>query len=265
MHLRVYLFLLFVSPAAILADEPPIRVAVFDGPGVSDSTTSLIAALENAKDRIFQVSRITPEQIQAGKLAEVDVLVHPGGSGGGQGKALGENGQQAVRDFVRDGGGYLGVCAGAYLATNDYAWSLNLIDAKVVDKRHWARGKGEVKLHLSPGGAEFFGQEPNDRDMVVYYAQGPLLARREWDDPSVPNYESLAVFDSEIAEKGAPEGVMVGTSAALRCLYGEGRVFCFSPHPELTEGLQHLIPRTVAWLARSGDPEESGKVIPAEP
>ncbi len=77
----------------------------------------------------------------------------------------------------------------------------------------------------------------------------PLLARREWDNPEVPNYESLAIYATEIAKNGAPQGVMARTSAAVRCDFGRGRVFCFSPHPELTEGLTHLIPLTVRWVA----------------
>ncbi len=191
--------------------------------------------------------RVTADEIRRGTLADVDVLIHPGGSGSKQGQALGEQGRIAVREYVAAGGGFLGVCGGAYLATNDYPWSLNLIDARVVDRRHWARGMGTVTLRLSPQGSEFF--QHDDRDLEIYYAQGPLLARREWDDPDVPDYESLAIYSTEIAKNGAPSGVMAGTSAAVRCEFGTGRVFCFSPHPELTEGLHHLVPLAVEWLA----------------
>lgn len=246
-RIRIFLVLLLVMPIGLRAAEKPIRVAIFDGDGVGSSALSLISAIEEAQDHKFQISRITAAAIQGGRLADVDVLVHAGGSGGGQGKALGENGRKAVRDFVHHGGGYLGVCAGAYLATNDYEWSLNLIDAKVVDKRHWARGVGDVQLQLSPAGSALFGHP--ERELTIHYAQGPLLARPEWDDPDVPNYESLAIFKTEIALKGAPQGVMARTSAAVRARYGSGRVFCFSPHPELTEGLHHLIPLTVRWAA----------------
>lgn len=241
------LLLLLLNSIGLLAEDKPVRVAVFDGDGVGPSAIPLIAAIEKAKEHPFQISRITAAEIQGGKLAEVDVLVHPGGSGGGQGKALGDNGRKAVRGFVNQGGGYLGVCGGAYLATNDYEWSLNLIDAKVVDKKHWARGIGDVQLQLSPAGAALFGHTGNE--LSIHYAQGPLLARPEWDDPDVPNYESLAIFKTEIALKGAPQGVMARTSAAVRAQYGKGRVFCFSPHPELTEGLHYLIPLTVRWAA----------------
>ncbi len=161
---------------------------------------------------------------------------------------MGEDGRQQVRQFVNQGGGFLGVCAGAYLATNDYTWSLNLIDAKVVDRKHWARGTGTVQLELSPSGQDFFKAKSSELD--IFYGQGPLLARREWDDPKTPDYESLAIYGSEIAKNGAPNGIMKGTSAAVRCDYGKGRVFCFSAHPELTEGLHYLIPTVVQWLKK---------------
>ena len=243
------IFLVFlIFPLEIFANELPIRVAVFDGDGAGPSTEQILTSLKDAKGRKVVITRITPKQIQEGGLAKVDVLIQPGGSGGKQGRALEESGRKAVRDFVRGGGGYLGVCGGAYLATNDYDWSLDLIDAKVVDRRHWARGKGTVKLQLSPAGTKFFGQESDE--LTIYYAQGPLFGRQEWDAPDVPDYESLAVFATEIAKNGAPQGVMARTSAAVRCEYGSGRVFCYSPHPELTEGLGHLIPLAVRWVAK---------------
>ncbi len=246
MCFRVFILFL-ISPVVASGNDAPLQVAVFRGSGVGPSSEQLIAALIAAGDKRFRVFRITAEEIRGGKLSDVDVLVHPGGSGSGQGKALGESGRVAVRKFVREGGGYLGVCGGAYLATNDYSWSLGLIDAKVVDRRHWARGKGTVKLRLSPEGSDFFGWKGDE--MAIHYAQGPLLARREWDDPEVPDYESLAIYATEIAENGAPRGVMARTSAVVRCEFGRGRVFCFSPHPELTEGLDHLIPAAIGWLA----------------
>lgn len=246
MIFRVLILLLITAVPAFAADAP-VRVGVFQGSGVGPSSEQLIAALTSATGGDFEILRISADEIRDGKLADVDVLVHPGGSGSKQGNTLGERGRQEVRKYVQDGGGFLGVCGGAYLATNDYPWSLHLIDAKVVDRMHWARGKGTVTLRLSPQGSEFF--QCDEQEMAIYYAQGPLLARREWDDRDVPDYESLAIYATEIAKNGAPRGVMAGTSAAVRCEFGKGRVFCFSPHPELTEGLHHLIPLAVEWLA----------------
>jgi len=231
-----------------VASAAPIKVAVFEGDGVGKSCTNLLTILDNSSKIQLEVSRVTTADIVAGKLDEFDVLIHPGGSGSKQGNDLGEDGRQQVRQFVSQGGGFLGVCAGAYLATNDYTWSLNLIDAKVVDRKHWARGTGTVQLELSPSGQDLF--KAKSSELEIFYGQGPLLARREWDDPKIPDYESLAIYGSEIAKNGAPNGIMKGTSAAVRCDYGKGRVFCFSAHPELTEGLHYLIPTVVQWLKK---------------
>lgn len=243
--------LLIILCSAALQAEAPIQVAVFKGDGVGASVNNVLAVLKKAGTKNFVVHRLVADEIRSGKLSEFDVLIHPGGSGGKQGKALGEDGRKAVVQFVQNGGGYLGVCAGAYLATNDYSWSLNLIDAKCVDRKHWARGNGSVSIRLSGTASTFFGRP--DQQLDIHYGQGPLLGRREWDDKDVPDYQSLAIYDSEIADKGAPAGVMKGTSAIVRTKFKAGRVFCFSPHPEKTEGLGNMIPVAVRWLAHVDD------------
>ena len=150
--LRAIALVLLAIGGQAFADQP-IQVAIFKGDGVGPSVNDVIKSLGGSESPEFAIRRITADEIRSGKLAGVDVLIHPGGSGSGQGKALGEAGRKVVRAFVKDGGGFLGVCGGAYLATNDYSWSLNLIDAKAVDRKHWARGNGTVELQLSPVGS----------------------------------------------------------------------------------------------------------------
>lgn len=232
------------------------RVALFVDAGTGESREKVADALKDSAE----VLRVTAAQIQSGELEarSIEVLIHPGGSGSGQGKALGEKGREAVRRFVGAGGGYLGFCAGAYLATNDYSWSLGLIDARVLDRKHWARGKGPVQVRLSSAGKSLLGVESEGEEISIFYAQGPLLARPEWSDDAAPAYESLGIFASEIAKNGAPSGIMVGTTAIARAEFGKGRVFVFSPHPELTKGLESLVPRAVRWTA-GGTLENEGE------
>jgi glutamine amidotransferase-like uncharacterized protein len=226
-----------------------IRIAVYEGEGVGASCKNLLEVLGQQQGTPgLEIVRIDAQAIRQGGLAKVDVLIHPGGSGGKQGRALEANGREAVRAFVKNGGGFVGICAGAYLATNDYSWSLGLIDAKVVDRKHWARGTGLVTVELSPAAQQFFGSK--EKHLKIFYGQGPLLSRREWDDPLVPDYESLAVYRTGIAKNGAPEGVMPGTSAIVRTQFGNGRVFCFSAHPEMTDSLGHLVGKAVRWASK---------------
>lgn len=219
----------------------PIRVALYSDKGISASSEQLQKGLNSYSD--IQLSLLKAQDIAEGKLSGFDLLIHPGGSGGAQGKTLGEKGREKVREFVKNGGGYLGICAGAYLATCDYEWSLNILDAKVLDRKHWARGYGNVEIKLSSEARKILGVETEKE--TIYYHQGPLLAPAS--NPDIEDYKNLATFESEIAKNGAPSGIMKGTTAIACGTFGKGKVFCFSPHPERTEGLMDHIHRAILW------------------
>jgi N-formylglutamate amidohydrolase/glutamine amidotransferase PdxT len=225
------------------AEATKIKLGVYHGAGTSDSRAKLVTLL--SKQPNLDVCDLTVDDIRAGKWQGVQVLIHPGGSGGGQGKALGEEGRQSVREFVSTGGGFVGICAGAYLASADYDWSLHILDAKVVDRQHWNRGFGTVELTLSPRGRDFF---ETDRERVsIYYHQGPLLAPAN--NPDIDDYSDLAKFESEIVKNGAAPGVMRGCTAVAAGQYHKGRVLAISPHPELTTGEEPLLLRGIQWAA----------------
>ncbi len=231
------------SDAAPMQTIRKARIAVYKGDGASSSRNKVIGVLK--KQPGFDVHDITVDEIKAGKLSEFNVLIHPGGSGGGQGRALGPEGREAERKFIEAGGGYIGVCAGAYLATCNYEWSLNILDAKVVDSAHWARGFGNVELGFGPSARELLGQAAEKS--TIYYHQGPLLAPAG--NPDVPDYEELAKFETEIAKNGAPPGVMTGCTAIAAGRFQDGRVVCFSPHPEHDRPTESLLVKAVEWAA----------------
>ncbi len=193
----------------------------------------------------FEVRRLKAADIREGTLSSCDVLLVPGGSGSAQAKELEAAGCEAVRKFVDGGGGYVGFCAGAYLASSHYPWSLGILDAKVIDTEHWARGTGVVKIRLTKEGRRLMGTK--DEWVEIEYAQGPLLG--PGGKAELSDFETLATYETEIAKKGAPEGVMKGTVAVAAGSFGRGRVFCFSPHPEKTAGLEGFVIRAVRWSA----------------
>ena len=229
---------------------PPVKapgrvlIALYSDTGTSSSIDTVKLALASFPD--LEVRPVTAEAISNGALKGIDVLMHSGGSGGGQGRALGEKGRNAERAFVAGGGGYVGICAGAYLATCEYDWSLHILDAKVVDRQHWARGTGAVEIALSAEGRKLLDTKASTQS--IEYFQGPLLAPAG--DPEVPDFTPLATFATEIAKKGAPSGVMIGTTAVASGAYQQGRVIVFSPHPEKTQALWKQLHRAVLWAAK---------------
>ncbi|MBN8710723.1 MAG: hypothetical protein BGO12_00570 [Verrucomicrobia bacterium 61-8] len=221
-----------------------IRVAIYDDEG-SPKAPDLIENCMTALPATFQVQRVSAEQIRQGVLADFDVLAQGGGRASIQSDALGDLGKEKIREFVRDGGGYVGICAGAYLAASDRPYYLRLVNARVVDREHWARGGGDVQIRFTEEGRRNLQQRAPVAQ--IRYNQGPLLARDSQVD--MPTYTELAIFETEIAKKDAPSGVMKGTSAMVSAPFGKGRVFLSSPHPERTAGMERLLQSAVLWAA----------------
>lgn len=225
-----------------------LRVAIYAGGG--SSTTPGLAAYPACLDRAaneIDYTYVGPAELgRPGMLDAFHVVVFCGGSGSGQAKSLGEARAAVVKDFVRRGGGYVSSCAGTYLATSGYAWSLKLVDADTIDSKHWARGSGPVNIELTEEGRKILGDH---KGLVsIRYANGPLLGKAK-DSGGLAPYTVLAHFRSDMA-KNVPGGIMPGTPAMIAGACGEGRVLCFSPHPEYSEELRDMVVRAIKWAGR---------------
>jgi glutamine amidotransferase-like uncharacterized protein len=218
------------------AGPDDVKVALYVAAGVAGAGPERLEALLEAEGG-FVVRRVCASDVRAGVLTQFDVVVFPGGSATSQAGALGAEGRAAVRTFVADGGGYLGICAGAYLASNEYEWALGVLDALVVDREHWARGSGAVRLELSSLGEALCA--PIAKLFDVHYENGPVFERGR--DDALPNFRVLAWYRGEVAKDGVPSGVMADTPALVLGRFGAGRVVCSSPHPEQTPGLEPLV------------------------
>ncbi len=232
-------------PRAVAGQAPTLRIAIYDAGGTGRTAARNLERVLRSMDDVL-IRRVGPPEIRSGALTQFDLVVFPGGSGSRQAAALEDEGKAEVRDFVREGGGYLGVCAGSYLAAHNYSWSLKIIDANTVDTKngHWRRGEGVVKMELTERGRAILGDFPKIVD--VRYANGPIFAPAG--DKTLADFEPLAYFRTELAKNGARVGAMVDTPAILSGELGKGRVLCISPHPESSKALHGIVRRAAAWL-----------------
>lgn len=219
-----------------------VKVALYDSGGSSGKgVPRTVELLGNSLE--FALVQVGPADIAAGVLDQFRAVIFTGGSGSGQSKALGDAARENVKKFVDNGGGYIGICAGAYLACDGFSWGLKVLDAKTVSPK-WARGRATVEMELTDEGRKIFG-EFKPRVNVLYH-NGPILTPNQSD--KLPDYQPLAYFRTEVAENDSPVGVMVNSPAIVAGQAGKGRVMCISPHPEQTEGLEQILPRAAAWV-----------------
>lgn len=222
----------------------PVRVALYQATGVHPAAFAAEKALLERSEG-FKCTVVDPAAVQAG-LADQDVVVFMGGSGTQQGKALGDAGKAAVKEFVARGGGYVGVCAGAYLALQgeDQFHKLRIVAGRNLTGDAWQRGIAGLEVEAE-GRPRF----------KLFFANGPIFTPVPTE--GLAPYRGLANYVGEIyvADKGTGPGEMPGTPAIVASAYGEGRVLLFSPNPVLGgEGVLHpeLMLAGLRWTATRG-------------
>ncbi len=232
-------------------------VGIFDGPGASSGGVNRFISLID-RETDMQSCAIGPADIQPAILGQFNVVLFPGGSGSRQGRSIGTRGRQSIRKFIDGGGGCVGVCAGAFLCSAYYPWSLKVIDTAVFTgareiegvgrKQMWYRGKSaKVQIELTGDGRKFFTDLPARN--TVRYHNGPIVSPMwaGWNDPLLPDYTVLAYFRTETGLSPPQKGTMINTPAIVAAPFGRGRVVSISPHPESTPGLEEMIEFSIRW------------------
>lgn len=255
------------------ASDTAIRVGVYIGPGCSARGAANVPTVLAYPGSGLAVTTLSADDIRnASRLgrAHFDVLFFPGGSGSDMAAALGPAGRRNVQTFVAEqGGGYCGVCAGAYLAEQhlnmsafadeprpDIDEGVDMLASNNNNKEKLSneRGDGNCTLMVSSVGAAALPGLPVAalEAQLTFYANGPVMRQLDelpanvsspavlllYTSPSVPLEKS---YQGPWAGRGA---VAVGSNS-----YGRGRVLVSGPHPETDQ---------LDFPARSGPPSAPG-------
>ena len=228
-------------PIPAAPQDKPIRVALYDDTGSSgQGVPACLSQLSGQRD--VQVTKLNARGIQQG-LSGYHVVIFSGGSGSGQANKIGLAGREQVRRFVEAGGGYVGICAGAYLACDGFPWGLKILNAKTPSPL-WQRGRANLVIESTEAGQALLNL-PNSTEVI--YNNGPVLTPAK--SQSLPEFEALAVFRTEVSKDPKHKGLQVNTPAIARGRYGRGKVLVSSPHPEQTAGMERWISLAVEATA----------------
>jgi glutamine amidotransferase-like uncharacterized protein len=168
--------------------------------------------VEVALDKLALPYREVGEQdIRGGGLEACSLLIVPGGYTAKYVNALGEQGFEQIREFVAGGGGYIGICAGAYIAARNVEVpgrppGLGIIE--IENERKAGQGIRTITI-AEPEHPVVKGYTGG---VDIWYQNGPMMKAGE-------GVETLAVYEE-------------GSAAIVCATYGEGKVVIFSPHPE---------------------------------
>lgn len=200
--------LLGAIPAQAKADI--IRVAVYRGPasceGCSETARTSIEKLDPAY-RVEFVGKGEKTDISQETLSHFDIYVQPGGGQDIPGalRSLGKARVRAIRDFVAQGGGFLGLCMGAYLADRaNFGLIPHDLDSEVGRPGFPVKTIEDAAVRVSWAG----------RKDMVYFQDGPYLPSSK-----EPGFKQIAAYEN-------------GDIAAARYSFKKGTVVLSGPHPE---------------------------------
>ncbi len=199
------------------------RVGIYADEGAWPPGVRSIAQALEAEG--ISVRLLRARDVRNGELGKVDALVVPGGNAWVQWQTLEKPGLDAIRGFVRGGKAYVGVCAGAYLATDEVVWEeegttdypLDLFDGVArgaLDEIAPWPGVASTRLTLTDAGRDRGLSWPDDADF--YYQGGPAFS-------GLDDAEVLASYP------GGEPAIVAGT-------FGRGRVTLTAVHFERPVG-----------------------------
>ena len=204
---------------------PPLKVAVYADAGPSGIGAVEWFRLVNESPEM-ELHLVDGKAIRAGALEGLDLLVMPGGSSKTEFSSLGTNGVERMKSFIRNGGGYIGTCAGCCLLMDGedlrarmMPWNTCGAVDHTLFPTFQLNAKGAAALGLKEG--------PH----VMRYHGGPCM----WPTTNVisdANFELWGTYDAEAAMKGKIKVKMHGAAAILGGTYGKGKVFVTAAHPE---------------------------------
>lgn len=181
---------------------------VYGGPG-SCPEGCTDAAVTVTRLAGFDPLVVTPDTFHPSLLEGVKVWVQPGGKAGQASNAMGSEMREQIKTFIHNGGGYVGFCAGAFIATKKVGTSsvtgLGIIPGTTKLYRQ-SSGNISIQAMLRPQGVRYW-----------YWEGGPRFVFSNTEFKSVKVTSRYKV------------GNYIG---GIDTTYGKGRVSVTGLHPE---------------------------------
>jgi glutamine amidotransferase-like uncharacterized protein len=219
-------------------DLTNVKVAYYNGDGAWNASETILLNMIKCMGCSFTTVR--GQDIRDGCLNDYDVLLWPGGHYPAYWEEVGLDGKAEIQEFVSGGGGYLGICAGAYYAADYMVW----MDDDAYPPPNYKVEGDELNLDLFPGVAYGPIFEIADRNNTYWaMVEINIVDQTHPITESMPNPMTMFYYGGPYLEPYNDANVSIlgrynitATPAIVACSYWEGRVFLIGPHGEIEEG-----------------------------
>lgn len=223
----ILLFLLILIQIGCNNPSEPVQsydVAIYADNGTWNK--SVIASKNMFEWMGLSVRIIEADFINTNRLNEFKILCFPGGDMYQYSLDISIQGKENIREFIKNGNGYIGICGGAYFASSSVRWRNNILPI--------------TPLALFKGSAE----GPND--FIVLYPKWDMCIIDLSDTnhaitKGIKTPQSILYYWGPVLKPEPGIVTILGTynavnqPAMVAFEYGAGRVFLIGTHPEIEE------------------------------
>ena len=232
---------------SLISNQKEVKVLIYNGSETSDNSVNNIQYCLNVSNEENYTSNIkfvynTSDKIDEEVLSSYDVLIMPGTDTGFDYDYISSESVDgnAIKNFVREGHGFVGICAGAYSGVNSTDnWNQGWGIAPHVNAKQ-ALNEGNITIKFTTAGKQVLGYEDQQ---VISHIYGPALYTTQG------NATVLAVY----SDNGTG---YIGYDAIVGDYYGEGRVVLSGVHPELDPKDPELLAYLILWAANLNNTTE---------
>ncbi|MDD3985772.1 MAG: pseudomurein-binding repeat-containing protein [Methanobacterium sp.] len=214
-----------------------IRVLIYNGNGtIASCVTGVKTALTAANNKNlvpgYYFTYGTSKTITSAILSNYDILIMPGGTRGYNYVHSSSISATAIKNFVSQGHGFLGICAGAY-AGSVY------VSGTDISYSGWG-----IAPHVN---SKVYNHEGN---LPVSMSNSALQILALSNTLTLAHYNGPAMYGNGfITFAYYADGTYKGYAAIAGDTYGNGRAVLCGPHPELAPQNPILLSKLIVWAA----------------
>jgi len=237
------------------ATEKTIKVLSYTGDGAGSDNPDVAEQHKCfEKDLIPGVTIRGTKQptINAQTLQGYDVLLMPGGLIGYEQYVD----KQAIRDFVKAGGGFYGTCAGAYAGCS--SWGADHLTGPIRPELHIpdhniTSGVRNEAIGVSSARCDLYYHVGDSHH--TFTADGHKVFPKTQDGVVIDHHNGPAMSPNQATVLATfSDGERSGTTSMLADKYGEGNVLLISPHPEHPHNQNcEIVTRAAAYAGKAID------------
>ncbi|HXH73524.1 MAG TPA: BPL-N domain-containing protein [Bacteriovoracaceae bacterium] len=199
--------LTFLISSSLYAQARLPKALVYGGYGACKEGC-ITAAVDVARKAGYATQIVYPKYYHPSVLDDVAVWIQPGGYAVEQSESMGLQMMEDVKNFVREGGGFVGFCAGAFIATAEIGTS---------GKKGYGMIPGKTKGYRAVKNPNVETMTFGEIKRELYWEGGPYFILTE---KNLRNSEIMGRYESN------------NLPVFVRAPYGKGRAYVTGAHPE---------------------------------